>query len=163
MSETTGREPLERDRNGDRILTHGLSGYARGCRCDACMERKGSHNITHGLNAQGVPSGYSQGCRCDLCKAGKREYMAARRGTGGSTRRGRVPAEDRHDDPRSVPLSARELKRVNQARGEMPLGRYMRMLVLEGAAADLGLDPDDLNTVGRQAPRRRNYSERQGR
>src|SRR4051812_15524023 len=36
----TGNEPLERDKDGYRINKHGLSGYARGCRCDVCERRE---------------------------------------------------------------------------------------------------------------------------
>jgi hypothetical protein len=36
MSEARSREPLERDAQGHRILTHDRFGYGRGCGCDAC-------------------------------------------------------------------------------------------------------------------------------
>ena len=38
MSETRSREPLERDKYGARILTHGEGGYKRGCGCQVCMD-----------------------------------------------------------------------------------------------------------------------------
>jgi len=38
MSPARSREPLERDTQGRRILTHDRGGYARGCRCDECTE-----------------------------------------------------------------------------------------------------------------------------
>ena len=36
MSPARSREPLERDTQGRRILTHDRGGYARGCGCDNC-------------------------------------------------------------------------------------------------------------------------------
>ena len=36
MSPARSREPLERDTQGRRILTHDRGGYSRGCGCDAC-------------------------------------------------------------------------------------------------------------------------------
>jgi hypothetical protein len=68
--------------------------------------------------------------------------------------------QDKRTERPSVPLSPRELALVDQARGTMPRGQYMRMWILEGIAADLGLDPDELDTARRPAQRRRNYTER---
>ncbi len=38
MSETRSRVPLERDKKGARILTHGDGGYKRGCGCQVCLD-----------------------------------------------------------------------------------------------------------------------------
>jgi|SRR5271166_2646812 len=110
----------------------------------------GTRILTHGAN------GWKRGCRCSVCEAASGPHSGKR-----GNKPARLQGEDRRTRRASVPLSPRELALVDQARGEMPLGRYMRMLVLEGAAAGLGLDPDDVQPAGREAPRRPNYSKRQ--
>ena len=66
-----GDKPLERDKNGLRIWTHGTRGWRWGCKCDVCTQahlgdnreryRTPDRNLTHGL------SGYAQGCKCEVC------------------------------------------------------------------------------------------------
>ena len=72
----------------------------------------------------------------------------------------RLEGEDRRTERPSVPLSPRELALVDQARGEMTRGRYLRKIVMEAVAADLGIPPGDVDTARREAPRQPNRSER---
>jgi hypothetical protein len=78
-----------------------------------------------------------------------------------STRK--IGEEDRRTKRPSIPLSPHELTLVDQAarKAGMTRGSYQRAAVLAQAATDLGLDPGELDTARRPAPRRRNYRERQ--
>jgi hypothetical protein len=77
-----------------------------------------------------------------------------------SEARDRMPEEAVRSKKVTIMLSPDELALVTRARGEMPRGAYVRMRLLEGVAADLGLDPGEMDTARRPAQRRRNYSER---
>ena len=96
--------PELRDRRGWRILTHGLGGYVRGCRCDVCREdtrayqaairaagrqaRKAAAARGQVYVAEGITHGSSghtmHGCRCQICcrarKANDVRYQRTRAG-----------------------------------------------------------------------------------
>jgi len=170
MSEDTpgrpaaGRAPLERDRKGHRILRHGLSGYARGCRCGACMERGGVSGITHGLNANGSPSGYAQGCRCGICRAAKRDYE---RGRSAAREPGpAVPSMDAGDargrSPVGVPLSGHEKALIDQVRGRMDPVPARSALLRDVILGWLEQQTGYVDTARRSAPRRENRQRGEG-
>ena len=68
--------------------------------------------------------------------------------------------QDKRTERPSVPLSPRELALVDQARGGMNRGQYLRELVMEGTARALGIDAGELDTARRPAQRRPNRSGR---
>ncbi len=63
MNETRSRVPLERDKNGARILKHDRGGYARGCGCDDCtadhtvygQEQRAARTAARQQAAAGLP------------------------------------------------------------------------------------------------------------
>lgn len=97
--------PELRDRRGWRILTHGLGGYVRGCRCDVCREAPRAYQarlraagrqareaaaargqvyvaegITHGSYGHST-----HGCRCPICcRAEKVNNVRYQRRRGGA-------------------------------------------------------------------------------
>jgi hypothetical protein len=68
-------------------ITHGISGYRKGCRCDVCKtanyqaQKQWRDNITSmPESAHGTVNGYKiYGCRCDDCKAANSEANDRRR------------------------------------------------------------------------------------
>ena len=70
-----------------------------------------------------------------------------------------IDEHDKYTERPSVPLSPRLAALVNQARGELPRGTWLRDAVLEKLERD-GYDTAD--DARRPVPRRRNYSERKG-
>jgi hypothetical protein len=131
VNETRSREPLERDKHGARILTHGEGGYKRGCGCPVCLK------------------GHAE------AEGGRRK---ARSGTTGHSVTGR---ENWREQRPSVRLADDVMELVEQARGVTPRGQWLRDAVHEKLARDLGIDVDDLDTARRPARRRANRSGQQ--
>ncbi len=71
-----------------------------------------------------------------------------------------VSDQDRRRNFKSVPLSDTELAAIDQARGEMPLGQWLREAAHEKLARD-GYDVTD--EARRSAARRQNQRQRQQR
>src|ERR1017187_1568868 len=124
MSEAGEREPLEFDRNGARINTHGLSGYARGCKCPPCSAAHAADRTAR--------------------------RTAAREAAG----LGRPAADDKVGPPVGVRLSPRVLDLIGQLAGEQPRGGWIRDAVLEKLARDLGGPMEGLDPSPHLAPRR---------
>src|SRR5262250_201622 len=71
-------------------MTHGLSGYRQGCRCDTCRTEASAYQLAlqqrrrdQGIQppVHGTLNGYNNyRCRCDACKAAYREWQQAYRG-----------------------------------------------------------------------------------
>ena len=120
----TGREPLEFDRNGARINTHGLSGYARGCKCPPCSAAHAADRTAR--------------------------RTAAREAAG----LGRPAADDKVGPPVGVRLSPRVLDLIRQLAGDQPRGAWIRGAVLEKLARDLGVSVEALDPSPHLAPRR---------
>jgi len=118
-------EPPQRDATGRRILTHGATGWKRGCRCEVCEAASGPHSSKRGVKTA------------------------------------RLDEDDRRTERPSVPLSPRELALVDQARGEVPRGRYLREAVMEVVARNLGITEGDVDTASREATRQPNRSKQQ--
>ena len=80
------------------------------------------------------------------------------------TRMSRISNTDIRRTRGGVPLSDPELELTDRAARQagMTRGAYWRQAILEAAAADLGLDPEDLDEARRYAPRRRNQRPRPG-
>jgi len=53
------------------VVSHGLSGYERGCKCEICSEAKRQVYRARKLVSHGC-SGYTAGCRCETCTAAVR-------------------------------------------------------------------------------------------
>jgi hypothetical protein len=126
-----------REDPGSNVFTHGLGGYARGCKCDTCT-------TAHTSDMQA-------------------RRTAARMAAGIPERAGVLRAEDVRRPEYTATLSEAEVAFVDQACGSVPKAAYAREALLEKAARDLGMtmeDLEDLDTVRRQAPRRPNYAER---
>jgi hypothetical protein len=120
----TGRKPLEYDRNGARISTHGLSGYARGCKCPPCSAAHAEDRDTR--------------------------RTAARAALG----LGRPAADDKWTQLRTIRLSPRVADLIEQLRGDEPAGTWIRGAVLEKLARDLGVPLEVLDPSPHLAPRR---------
>ena len=132
--DTTGNAPLERDKDGYRINKHGLSGYARGCRCDVCERREDDGTFTHGLGPTGKPSGYAQGCRCDVCREAKATYQrnlkAQRAGT--APLPPRAQRGDAMTELLGAPSSAAEMTLIERLaeQDDVPVGHWLKAPVL---------------------------------
>jgi hypothetical protein len=59
MGEVRSREPLERDSQGARILTHDRFGYGRGCGCDACRLDHAAYTREQRAIARGAEYGWA--------------------------------------------------------------------------------------------------------
>ena len=118
------REPLEFDRNGSRILTHGLGGYARGCKCPPCSAAHAGDRDTR--------------------RTAAREALGL----------GRPAADDKVGPPVGVRLSPRVLDLIGQMSGDQPRGAWIRGAVLEKLARDLGVTLEVLDPSPHLAPRR---------
>lgn len=141
-----GSQPLERNRRGERIRKHGLSGYARGCRCDVCERREDDGSFTHGFGPTGKPSGYSQGCRCRTCKDAKAEYereLRARKA--GTSTPGPAPglSKDEVRDTsigiRVAPAEKAAIERL-AAQDGIPAGQFLRDPALKIARERTGYE-----------------------
>ena len=126
-----------------------------------------SENQPEGKRAPGEItdlSRYAKGDRDPAARAAKAKDMRKRRAAARKAAGTRRPAEDdKWDKPHPVNLSARLDEIINALRGDMPMGAWIREAVIEKAARELGIDPEDLDTVRRPVQRRANYSERQQR
>jgi hypothetical protein len=69
--------------------------------------------------------------------------------------------EDKRTRRRTVSLSHREATLIDQARGDVPMARWLREAAIEKLSRDLGIPRDAVDTARRAAPRRRNYAERE--
>jgi hypothetical protein len=127
-----------REDPGSNVFTHGLGGYARGCKCDTCT-------TAHTADMQA-------------------RRAAARIAAGIPGRAGVLREEDVRRPEYTATMSEQERSFVDRARGAATMAAYAREALLEKAARDLGMtmeDLEDLDTVRRQAPRRPNYAQRQ--
>lgn len=68
--------------------------------------------------------------------------------------------EDKRTRRRTVSLSPREATLIDQARGDVPMARWLREAAIERLSRDLDIPPEAVDTARRAAPRRRNYAER---
>jgi hypothetical protein len=129
----TERKPLEFDRNGSRILTHGLSGYARGCKCPPCSAAHAEDRDTR--------------------RTAAREALGL----------GRPAADDKVGPPVGVRLSPRVLDLIGQLSGGQPRGAWIRDAVREKLARDLGVSVEALDPSPHLAPRTDRGGKRQRR
>jgi len=72
---------------------------------------------------------------------------------------------DKHTERHSASLSPNEIALINQVRGQdVPMARWLREAAMQRVAAELGVDPRDLDGAKRRpAPRRRNSTGQQRR
>ena len=160
--------PLETDRRGHRILTHGNGAYARGCGCPVCtaahaageLERdnSGDQILTHGL------TGWKRGHRCEVCVAAYEADRDSRRGTTSPASRKLPEGEARKS--RGTPLSDPENDTVNRAAVKMSMtpAAYRREACLLVAADDLDMTDEELaalDTTRRYAPRQPGRQQRE--
>src|ERR1035441_407657 len=167
MMDDTERKPLEFDRNGSRILTHGLGGYARGCKCPPCSAAHAEDRDTRRTAARealglGRPAaddkvGPPVGVRLSPRGLDLIGQMSGDQPPGGWVRgggRGGPAADDRVGPPVGVRLSPRVLDLIGQMSGDQPRGAWIRGAVLEKLARDLGVPLEVLDPSPHLAPRR---------
>jgi hypothetical protein len=133
MSETRSREPLERDKAGARILTHGGNGYKRGCGCGVCTQGHADAEATR------------------RAARSSRTPAAARRAAAQPGRRGGVQDREKREVGVAARLSKEEaaaFRKHVRALGDSESG-FIRDLIL-GA---IGWE----DTARRPARRRANY------
>jgi hypothetical protein len=137
MGEARSLVPLERDKNGHRILHHDQRGYAQGCGCKPCK------------------AGHAADVRARRAAASSATPASARRAA--AQRDGAAQDEGRRT-ARSISLSDLEVELTDKAAAEVGMNRsqWVQEAIHEKLLRGWGVDFEALDTA-RPARRRPNY------